>query len=203
MTRSSSDIACGAEPLLAHMQRRAHSAPRRLLEPGPDAAQRRQLFDAAASAPDHGRILPWRLICVERAARPRLADAFEQALLERTPDADAQDRARARERAQHAPFLALAVLRDAGDGHEHIPPLERAISLGAALQNLLLMAHAQGFAAGLVSGRALQSEALRACFGLARHERAVCFIAIGTAERAPPPRERPCAQRFVSELRPG
>lgn len=194
---------CDAPALLACMQGRTQIAPRHLVEPGPDAVQRRQLLDAAATAPDHGRILPWRLVSVEAPARRRLADAFEQALLERDAAADAAARERAREKALHAPFLALAVVREGGDGHEQIPAVERVVSLGCALQNMLLMAQAQGFGAGLVSGPAMGSRALRACFELAAGEQAVCFIAVGTATRAHAPRERPPAERLSSTLQAG
>lgn len=193
-------VACDAPSLLARMQARTQTAPRHLLEPGPDGAQQRQLFDAAATAPDHGRILPWRFVCIGPAARARLADAFEQALLEREPAAGADERGRARDKAASAPFLALAVVRGDGDGQERIPPSERLVSLGCALQNMLLMAHAQGFGAGLVSGPAMGSRALRECFGLAAGEQAVCFIAVGTPARTRDPRERPPAERITSEL---
>ncbi len=202
MSSPPSTTATDAQALLARMRQRTQTAPRHLVEPGPDAVQRRQLLDAAASAPDHGRILPWRLVLVERPARARLAEAFEQALLERVEAAEASERERAREKASHGPFLALAVVRDGGDGHEHIPHAERLVSLGCALQNLLLMAHAQGFGAGLVSGPAMQSRALRDCFGLDAREHAVCFVAVGTVARPREPRERPDPAHLITFLDP-
>ncbi len=188
--------------LLESMRRRSQTGPRHLLEPGPDAGQRQQLFEAAATAPDHGQILPWRFVLIGEQARARLGEAFEQALLERDSDAGEDERQRARDKASRAPFLALAVVREGGDGQEHIRPHERMVSLGAALQNLLLTAHAQGFGAGLVSGLAMDSRALRACFSLGEHERAVCFVAIGTPARLREPRPKPLPERFVSELAP-
>ena len=186
--------------LLRQMRRRMQTGPRYLVEPGPDAMQRRQLFEAAATAPDHGQILPWRFVLIGPAARERLAEAFEQALLERDAAAGADERARARDKASRAPFLALAVVREGGDAQQHITRHERMVSLGCALQNLLLMAHAQGFGAGLVSGLAMDSRALRECFGLQRFERAVCFVAVGTRARPREPRQRPAVDSFVGEL---
>lgn len=195
---------CPGEPgdLLESMRRRSQTGPRHLVEPGPDEAQRRQLFEAAATAPDHGQILPWRFVLVGAQARARLGEAFEQALLERDAAAGEDERRRARDKASRAPFLALAVVREGGDGQEHIRAHERMVSLGCALQNLLLMAHAQGFGAGLVSGLAMDSRALRRCFALGEHERAVCFVAVGTVARGREPREKPLPQRFVGELAP-
>ncbi len=194
---------CDPEALLACMRRRTQIAPRHLLAPGPDESQRRQLFEAAATAPDHGQILPWRFVVVPLEARGRLADAFEQALLERDPAAGEDERARARDKASRAPFLALAVVRERGDGQQHITLHERMASLGCALQNMLLMAHAQGFGAGLVSGLALRSGALASCFGLAAGERAVCFVAAGTPARRKPARQRPLPEQVASMLQGG
>ncbi len=190
------------DALLGGMRRRSQTGPRHLLEPGPDARQQQQLFEAAATAPDHGQILPWRWVVVPASARRRLADAFEAALLERDPAAGQAERERAREKASRAPFLALAIVREGGDGQQHITSHERLASLGCALQNLLLMATSQGFAVGLASGLALRSRALADCFALAPGERAVCFVAVGSAARRRAPRERPHPSRFVSELQP-
>lgn len=202
MTPSRSPCPGEAGDLLESMRRRRQTGPRHLVEPGPDEAQRRQLFEAAATAPDHGQILPWRFVLIGAQARARLGDAFEQALLERDAAAGEDERRRARDKASRAPFLALAVVREGGDGQEHIRPHERMVSLGCALQNLLLTAHAQGFGAGLVSGLAMDSRALRALFGLGRHERAVCFVAVGTAARGREPRDKPLPESFVGELAP-
>ena len=189
-----------AEGLLESMRRRSQTGPRHLVEPGPDEVQRRQLFEAAATAPDHGQILPWRFVLIHAQARARLGMAFEQALLERDAQAGDDERGRAREKASRAPFLALAVVREGGDAQEHIRVHERMVSLGCALQNLLLMAHAQGFGAGLVSGLAMESRALREFCALSEHERAVCFVAVGTVARGREPRQRPPLERLVSEL---
>lgn len=182
------------------VRKRQQTSPKRLGEPGPDAEQVRQLFTAAAQAPDHGLILPWRFVQVSAFGRQRLGEAFVQALLERDPDATEQQRAEARAKADRAPFLALAVARPRGDANPEIPASERLVSLGCALQNMLLMAHAQGFGAGLVSGQAMQSLALRTLFGLEAHEQAVCFIATGTVKTAKASRNRLSPDVFARTL---
>jgi len=93
--------------------------------------------------------------------------------------------------------LAIA---DLAGKDTNIPAAERLVSLGCALQNMLLMAYAQRYAAGLLSGLALQTQALRAVFSLAETEQAVCFIVIGTAREPKPARSRPQPDAFVSSL---
>jgi nitroreductase len=158
-------------------------APKRLQAPGPDAAQLRRMVEAAACAPDHRALRPWRLIRIADHQRDALADLFEACSAERNPSPTPDDRARSREKAYRAPLLLLAVLRSTPADPE-VPLTERAVALGAALMNLLLAAHGLGFGAMLTSGRAVRSERFARAFALADDEQAVCFVSIGTAVAA-------------------
>eukprot|EP01035_Chromulina_nebulosa_P010631 gene10631-14270_t len=71
----------------ALIQSRQTILPKRLGAPGPNAAELAQILQAAAHAPDHGQLVPWRFVLVPDASRPRLAGVFAQALLERDPAA--------------------------------------------------------------------------------------------------------------------
>lgn len=173
--------------------------PKRLGEPGPDAAQLQAILGAAASAPDHHELLPWRFVVVPAAARHRLAEAFAAALIERDASATPQQVDQAREKAHRSPLLLLAVVR-LHDEDAEIEPHERIVSAGCAVQNMLLMAHAQGFGGALTSGKALQSAPLRALFGLHENEQALCFVNIGSVVKARPVRIRPRAAQYVSTL---
>ena len=173
--------------------------PKRLAEPGPDAAQLQAILGAAASAPDHHELLPWRFVLVPTGGRARLAEVFATALVERDASATPQQVAQARGKAYRSPLLLLAVVRLRDDDAE-IAPHERIVSAGCAVQNMLLMAHAQGFGGALTSGKALQSAPLRALFGLKPDEQALCFVNIGTVVKARPVRLRPQAAQYVSTL---
>lgn len=190
---------------LTLIQTRQTVLPRRLVAPGPDAAQQELLFSAAAAAPDHERRLPWRFIIVPPAQRERLADTFARALIERDPQALPTQVQAAREKAHRAPFVMLALARFADaapppPGEAEVPAAERWISLGCAIQNMLLLAHAMGFGAALTSGQAIASPALRELFALAPGEQPVCFVNVGTVNQRKPTRPRPDPTRFVSSL---
>lgn len=182
-------------------QARRTTLPRRLAPPGPDAAQCTAMLLAAAAAPDHRQLLPWRFVEVPAAARPALADAFERALRTRDPGASAEEIARARDKAARAPWLALAVARTRG-GDPEVPALERVLSAGCAIQNLLLSATAMGFGSALTSGKAVRSPAIRELFTLADDEDALCFVSVGTATAAKPGRIRPEPCAFHRLLEP-
>lgn len=180
--------------------RRQQVSPKHLHDPGPAPAEVQQLWTAAAQAPDHALILPWRFVQVTSTARESLGEAFVQALLERDSEATEAQRNDARVKATRAPFLALAIARLGGDAHPEIPSTERLVSLGCALQNMLLMAQAQGFGTALVSGQAMDSAALRSLFGLAANEKAICFVAVGTVSKSRASRVRPSPLDFVTAL---
>ena len=195
------DRASGAPAILASIRGRHQVSPRRLIDPGPDVQQQRWLWEAAAAAPDHGCLTPWRFIVIVPEQRPWLGEVFARALIERDPGATLEQLQTAREKAQRAPFLALAIA-DLRTHEPAVPAQERLISLGCALQNILLCAHAMGFGAGLSSGRAMQSAALRSAFRLAPGEDAVCFVSVGTEVKHKPLRVRPDPTTFVSHAVP-
>lgn len=195
-TAGSDDLAAIASAL---MESRHTILPKRLIEPGPDAAQLERIFSAAATAPDHGQLCPWRFILVPSSERHRLADAFAAALRERDVAASEEELGRARDKAYRAPLLMLMVV----DGHCGDPTIdlnERLVSAGCALQNMLLMATAQGLGSALTSGKALKSSGLLTLFGLSSDELALCFVCIGTVQSRKPAVLRPEVSDFVSTL---
>lgn len=190
-----------AEWTQALIEARQTILPKRLREPGPDAQQLRLILGGAAAAPDHGELVPWRFIIVSPSARARLAEAFAQSLAERDATATSEQLEQAREKAHRAPLLMLAVARFAQQPQDdEIPDHERLVSAGCAIQNLLLIATALGFGSALTSGKAMQSTGLRALFSLQPHERALCFISIGTPTSRKQRRLRPSPDDYVSLL---
>lgn len=173
-------------------------SPKRVVSPGPTKAQVLQLMEAAAAAPDHGKLRPWRFISFSPASRDALADVFEAALRERLPNADSEALMRAREKASRAPVLLGLVLRL--NRHSDVPHLDDQLaSGGAALQNVLLAVHAMGFGARALSGQAVRTQVFRAALELAQDETFLCFITIGTPTSAPKRRDRAQPQILLSQ----
>lgn len=180
---------------------RQNVSPKRLLAPGPSAMQVEGLLSAAAAAPDHGLLTPWRFVIVPPDKRALLGEAFALALTDRDPDATPEQIASAKEKAHRAPFLMLAIAR-LGPDDSDLPEMERLVSLGCALQNILLVAHAMGFGAGVTSGQAMSSPRLRDLFKLADGEQPVCCINVGTVKQQKRTRAKPRAHpmEFTSTL---
>ena len=186
------------DTVLEAISSRHSVSPKRVVAPGPDRTQLMQIIGAAAAAPDHGRLQPWRFIRFRQDRRDALAEVFEAALIERLPEADTCARARAREKAARAPVLLGLVLRlRHGDGLPHVD--DQIASGGAALQNVLLAAHAMGYGARALSGKAVRTAAFRKALGLAADERFLCFIPIGTPAAAPRQNPRPAPETLLTE----
>jgi len=205
------DLPIGFEFAQALIHSRQHVAPRRLVAPGPTDQQSQDILRTAAAAPDHGQLLPWRFVVVPADKRELLAKVFGLALQDRDPAATPRQVDIAREKAHRAPFLMLAIAKLVGSTPERdveraeagdlaVSDAERLISLGCAIQNVLLAAHSLGFGSGVTSGQALASARLRALFSLHENELAVCCINIGTVSRGKPDRLRPDVVSFVSSL---
>jgi len=161
---------------------RVHVSPKRLIQPGPSLEQKHQILNGAKAAPDHGRHTPWHFYEVAESSRTLLGDVFRDCLLDRDPLATSIQLDEAREKAFRGPLLLLAVA-NLNDTEDDVTPYEKMISLGCAIQNILLVAHALGFGAGLSSGKAIQTERLRQLFKLATNTVPICFITIGTVSK--------------------
>ena len=172
-----------AETLAPLLQRRSVS-PRRLAAPGPGRAHIDLMIQAALRGPDHGRLLPWRVIEFATADRPALARRFEAEKLRRDPVATEHDRLVAREHAVLPPALLAFVVSPRA--RTPVPAREQWLAAGAALGNLLNAAHLLGYGASILSGERCHDAVLMRELGLREGEELAGFISLGTIARAPP-----------------
>jgi nitroreductase len=173
---------------------------KRLVEPGPDEAEVAAMFAMASAAPDHGRLTPWRFVVIPQSKRAHLAEAFALALIERDAGATLMQIESARDKAYRAPMLVLCVARLATGREPQIPDVERLVSLGCAIQNLLLAATSMGYGSGLASGQSISSARVRQLFRLGADEQAICFLHVGTVDEPGTARIRPSTDQIVSTL---
>jgi len=176
---------------------RVHVSPKRLGNPSPNESEKKQILLAANAAPDHGRMMPWRFIEIGQSSRNALGEVFYQCLLDRDQSATPIQLQEARDKALRGPLLLLAIANYADDTNE-ISKEEKLVSLGCAIQNILLSAYALGFGSGLSSGKALQSPRLRGLLNLPDHEDPICFITVGTVTKNKPGRIRPSLSAYHS-----
>ena len=117
----------------------------RLTEPAPGRAELIELVQAAATAPDHGRIRPWRLIVLEGEDRALLGEALRDAA------ADQEQAPRAAMKPMRAPLLLSIVFCPDLD-HPTVPEWEQLAAVVAMVQTLLLLLHSRGWVRSGVPG---------------------------------------------------
>jgi nitroreductase len=178
-------------------QRRSVPA-RQLGEPGPDAAQLEQLLRAAVRVPDHGKLVPWRLLAIRGDARARLGLALAAIHARREPDVAPSVLEKDRERFNSAPLIVAVIARIEAD-HPKIPAQEQLLSAGCVAYNLLLGAQALGYGAQWLTGWAAYDDEAAHLLGLRGSERVIGFVHIGTANEAAPERVRPALADVWSE----
>lgn len=153
-------------------------SPAFMTEDGPSAAELARMLAAAVAAPDHGRLRPWRFLVVSGEARANLGALFARALELRQPDAPAQALEQERQRAFRAPVTVVVVAELQRD-HPKIPEIEQIAAVAAATQNLLLAAHAMGFAAKWSTGKNAYDPEVAKGLGLAPEDRIIALVSIG------------------------
>ncbi|MFC5994930.1 nitroreductase [Pseudonocardia hispaniensis] len=191
MTRPEPAIDPGAagDPLAPLRDRR--SCPL-LTTPAPSADEVRAMLTAACSAPDHGRLRPWRFIVIDASARGPLGDAFAAGLIERDPATDPEALDRIRDKALRAPMIVVVV--SSPRTHPTVPVWEQQASAACVAYGLVLAADALGYGAMWRTGWFGEAPKVRAHLGLADHEDVTGWIYLGT----PPGSARP--PRRAAEL---
>lgn len=158
--------------------------------PGPDDAALARILEAGAAAPDHGVLRPWLFLVIKGDGRARLGELFAEAAARGANGVSPQEIEKQRSGPLRAPVILVVAARVQG-AHPKIPPIEQIASAAAAAQNMLLAAHALGFAAKWATGRQAHDEGVKAGLGLAPDDRIIGFLYLGSyaAEHSLPPRE--------------
>jgi len=157
----------------------SRSTAKGLAEPGPNPEELQRLLAAAARAPDHGRMKPWRFIPVNGAARETFANAVAEARREQIPAFTDEQMELEREKVRRSPSILVvgcAVRRD----FPKVPEIEQVVAVGAAVENLLLAANDLGYGAMWKTGPAAYSAKVKAAVGLAPDDHIVAILHLGT-----------------------
>ncbi|MFJ8142964.1 nitroreductase [Streptomyces sp. NPDC096013] len=154
-----------------------------LVEPAPSDQEFTYLLRAAATAPDHGRLRPWRWILVRGEGRAALGRCFAE-------DCPAPDHRRDQAQAapRRAPLLATLVFAPVAD--QRIPEWEQLAAASAMTSSLTLLLHARGFGSIWRTGRFTESAGARRLLGLQPDERLLGWLYIGTPAQLQPRRRR-------------
>ncbi|RDI97772.1 nitroreductase [Dyella solisilvae] len=167
-----------------------HSAPSRQLgEPGPAGDELLALLGAAIRVPDHGKLVPYRLILLQGESKRIFGERLAALSLRVNPDLPESKREKDRTRYEFAPLVVAVVAHL--DPDSKVPVIEQKLSAGCVAYNLLLGAQALGYGAQWLTGWAAYDRDAAGVLGLADNEQVIGFVHIGTPQLDVPDRDRP------------
>jgi nitroreductase len=148
-----------------------------------------ELIAAAVCAPNHHLTGPWRFVVLAGAARREVGEAHARAVLRERPDLPAQGVEKEASRLERAPVVVACCVTGSEDP---LQAREDRDAVAAAVENLLLAAHARGLAAMWRTGAMAGEPEVREALGLGPGDAVVAFVYLGfPVEPAPERPERP------------
>jgi nitroreductase len=171
-----------------------------LAAPGPGEAEIAEIIAIASRVPDHGKLVPWRFIVFAGDAGKQASEALAGIFAKKNPAAEQKQLDEERVRLARAP-LVIAVVSKAAP-HPKIPEWEQILSAGNAAMNVVMAAHALGYAAQWTTGWIAYDDDAGKLLGLNPGERFVAFVHIGTPTAPGGERPRPAATDVVTYWKP-
>jgi nitroreductase len=158
----------------------------------PDPVQRElieKILSAAVQAPNHYKVRPWRFAVLTGAGRAKLGEAMAQSTKIAKPEATEVELQKDREKPLRAPVvIAVAVDKPS---LPKVKEIENICATAAAVQNILLAAHALGLAAMWRTGPSATDPAIKQFFGWEADQHLIGFVYIGYPQSEPTPPVRP------------
>lgn len=150
----------------------------KLIEPAPNHTDLLEVFKAAARAPDHGKLQPWRFMVIEGEGLTLLSGIFLAALAKSNPDISPSVVEKTRNMPFRAPMIIVAIAKC--QENSKVPKQEQIIACGAATQNLLNALFALNYGAVWRTGDLAYDNHVAQSLGLTESEQIIGFIYVGT-----------------------
>jgi len=150
------------------------------------AEEVRELVGLALCAPNHKLTNPWRFIALRGAARERLGAVWTE-VAQTIPVPPGVEReaflSKEARKTLRAPVLIVAATRTADDP---VVAEEDYAACAAAVENLLIGAHAKGLGAMWRTGEMARDSRVKAHLGLDESDRIVAIVYLGRPAMPPP-----------------
>ncbi len=159
----------------------------KLGDPLPCQEMLENIYKAAFSAADHAVLRPWRFLVVKGVSREKLGELFAEAGVAKDASLDQAAIEKLRGKPLRAPLVIVCI--SSFKPHPKVPEIEQDLSAGAATQNMLLAAFAQGLGAMWRTGSLAYDPIVKSGLGLSTVEKIIGFLYIGTINGGT---KRPC-----------
>ena len=148
-----------------------------------------KLLDAAAQAPNHYKVRPWRFVVLTGDGLNQLGDVMAASQQARHPEFPPE----AFEKCRTVPLRAPVVIAVGVDkpGEAKVLEIENVAASAAAIQNLLLAAHGMGLGAKWRTGEWARDPMVKNFLGFEPDQHIIGFIYLGYPEFLAEPTPRP------------
>ncbi len=178
------------------LNRRSRPA-KTLSTPIPKKDELLELLSAGARSPDHGKLVPWRFIVLQRETLSKLGSLVEKIGVQESIPEDKIAKAKKQLDDGHLAIAVIEVQRES----EKIPSIEQTYSTGAVCLSLLNAALAAGWGANWLTGwHVYNKDFQKSGLGLKDNETVAGLIYLGTESITPPDRPRPNLDEIVEWL---
>ena len=158
----------------------------RLGHPVPSEAEVMKILSVAATAPDHGRLKPYRFVVLSGDSQNSLADAFEATSKRQNPNLEQQAYDKARMKALAAPMLICLIY---SPKESRIPTWEQRVTAACTGFGVTLGCHALGFAAIWKSISLDIGDEVKSALNMSSEEELLGWVNVGTAGGELPQRD--------------
>lgn len=139
-----------------------------------------KLLSAAVQAPNHYKVRPWRFVVLTGSGLDKLGDVFAASFAERQPDLPAEALDKTRALTRRSPLIiAVGVDKPA---EPKVSEIENIVAVGAACQNILLAAEAEGLAVKWRTGEWAGDVKVKEFLGFSADQHLIAFLYIGYPE---------------------
>jgi nitroreductase len=158
----------------------------------PDPVDRKtieKLLHATVQAPNHHMLRPWRFVVLTGKSRAALGEVMAQTLNKQHPDLPEAGLEKERLKPLRAPVLIAVGVDTSVD--PRVPQMENICAVAAAVENLLLAAHAEGLGAMWRTGQAVHDPEVKKFLGFEPDQEILSFVYIGYRDMDIPVVQRP------------
>lgn len=180
----------------------------RLREPAPDDAALDVILRAAAAAPDHGELRPWKFVVLQGASKEAFGEVLAAAYDERCHDGETEPieakREKERTKLGRAPLVVVVAVRRSAAAANPKIPWDDVVGAGyAACENALLATKALGYDGMWRTGEVCNDALIKTSLGLSPDDVITGYLYLGTPhEGGAKPAKHPDLDGLVTEWLP-
>ncbi len=156
------------------------------------------IYQSALTAPDHQELTPWRFITVAKENKEKLVECYLCAQMDQGLIVDESTGCKIRGKINRAPDIIICIFSP--KANINVPENEQLLSMGAAIQNMIVTSNLLGGNAFWVTGNIVYTAGFKAALGLVHHEQIAGMIYLGKSSNAASSKFRPVVRDFFRSL---